>query len=137
MLQKRRHSTSNWPPNDVLSPRRLTDDGQQTARHAWLRKLSRPAITRTSHLQSMSDTGRIRSMGQVSLLRVKSAAATWVLTSQWAIEIARGPIIPLRKVFLAATRQYWFPARGRILSLGVDSCDVEMASIPCGEQRIG
>ena len=46
---------------------------------------------RTSHLQSMSDTGRIRSMGPVSLLRVKSAAVTWVLTSQWAIEIARGP----------------------------------------------
>ena len=39
----------------------------------------------------MSDPGRIRSMGPVSLLRVKSAAVTWVLTSQWAIEITRGP----------------------------------------------
>src|SRR5439155_4299565 len=46
---------------------------------------------RTSHLQSMSDAGRIRNMGPVSLLRAKSAAVTWVLTSQWAIEIARGP----------------------------------------------
>ena len=43
----------------------------------------------------MSDTGRIRSMGPVSLLKVKSAAVAWVLTSQWAIEIARGASLPL------------------------------------------
>src|SRR5437773_11711796 len=46
---------------------------------------------RTSHLQSMCDAGPIRSMGPVSLLKVKPAAVTCVLTSQWAIEIARGP----------------------------------------------
>ena len=53
--------------------------------------LRQQLAARTSHLQSMCDAGPIRSMGPVSLLKVKPAAVTCVLTSQWAIEIARGP----------------------------------------------
>src|SRR6266568_4666318 len=58
---------------------RSAEEAQPTGHHA-----------RTSHLQSMCDAGPIRSMGPVSLLKVKPAAVTCVLTSQWAIEIARG-----------------------------------------------
>jgi hypothetical protein len=58
-------------PNDFLSPRPLTDEGQQTARRS-AEEAQRPGDhARTSHLQSMFDTGRIRSMGPVSLLKAK------------------------------------------------------------------